>query len=150
MKNACLTHSVWLFTLLTKLWKCESWIVVKATHLLRVFSPSARDPSYHCFSYLSSLSLATDFDPTCFLLFLLDLISFGLLSAWFSFRTSEFLSANMRNWCDMDERIDRENFKLIWEKIWQELGHSACKIKDSKPLFKIILTKLGKEKWTKN
>ena len=136
MKNACLTHSVWLFTLLTKLWKCESWIVVKATHLLRVFSPSARDPSYHCFSYLSSLSLATDFDPTCFLLFLLDLISFGLLSAWFSFRTSEFLSANMRNWCDMDERIDRENFKLIWERYDKNWDTVLTRLKIPSPCLK--------------
>lgn len=136
MKNACLTHSVWLFTLLTKLWKCESWIVVKATHLLRVFSPSARDPSYHCFSYLSSLSLATDFDPTCFLLFLLDLISFGLLSAWFSFRTSEFLSANMRNWCDVDERIDRENFKLIWERYDKNWDTVLARFKIPSPCLK--------------
>lgn len=136
MKNACFTHSVWLFTLLTKLWKCESWIVVKATHLLRVFSPSARDPSYHCFSYLSSLSLATDFDPTCFLLFLLDLISFGLLSAWFSFRTSEFLSANMRNWCDMDERIDRENFKLIWERYNKNWDTVLARLKIPSPCLK--------------
>ena len=136
MKNACLTHSVWLFTLLTKLWKCESWIVVKATHLLRVFSPSARDPSYHCFSYLSSLSLATDFDPTCFLLFLLDLISFGLLSAWFSFRTSEFLSANMRNWCDVDERIDRENFKLIWERYDENWDTVLARFKIPSPCLK--------------